>query len=356
VLTDRHLAAPDLSIVLCTYNRSRLLDCALRALEQQTLDPARLEIIVIDNNSTDDTAAVTRRHLDRYPHIQYVFEAVQGLPFARNAGVAAARAPIVAFTDDDVEVAPEWAAAILKVFENPDVGYIGGKVLPVWAGAPRPAWVPETHYGPLALQDRGNRPFSVGAHDARACLIGANFAVRRCVFEAVGGFSPAFPWGEDREFQLRAWDRGVRGRYVPDVVAICRVPVDRLTKQYQRRWFAHAGRVHARMRLLERMDREGRLVPAVRGATLFGVRRFLLTQLVADAARWLAAICSLDTARAFSAQMRVLYLTNYVVQRRRSERPGGADCPVVAVSNETAVIAPSVNGSASVNSHQQSTV
>ena len=345
-MSANHRDAPDLSIVLCTYNRSQLLDAALRALEQQTLDPARIEIIVVDNNSPDDTAAVVSRHAGRFPQIQYVFEPVQGLPIARNTGLAMARATIIAFTDDDVEVAPEWATAILKAFEDADVDFIGGKVVPAWGATKRPAWVPDAHYGPLALQDRGDRPFSVGAHDARACLIGANFAVRRSVFDVVGGFSPSFPWGEDREFQLRAWEKDVRGRYVPDVVAICRVPSDRLTKSYQRRWFAQAGRVHARMQLLERIDRNGRLVAQLAGAKVFGVPRFLLTQLATDSGRWLAAIFSFDGARAFRAEMRVRYMINYILQRRRREEPGRAEFPAHATSQKRENVG-TVNGGAS---------
>jgi glycosyltransferase involved in cell wall biosynthesis len=354
-LTDGQLAQPDLSIVLCTYNRARLLACALDALARQTLAPSRFEVIVVDNNSTDDTAATVKRHAASHSNVRFVFEPNQGLPIARNTGVAAARGGIIAFTDDDVEVAPEWAAALLDVFErHEDVGYLGGRVLPVWAGTVRPPWVPETHYGPLALQDRGDRQFAVGAHDARACLIGANFAVRRSVFDVAGLFSADFPWGEDREFQLRAWGQGVLGHYAPDVIAFCRVPPERLTKRYQRKWFAHAGRVHARMRLLERMDRSGRLIPAIASVRLFGVPRFLLAQLLRDTLHWAAAMISLDSARAFAAQTRVLYLANYVLQRRRaSELP--REVPSVVSGLEQAKAPVVGGGSASAIGGQQST-
>jgi glycosyltransferase involved in cell wall biosynthesis len=311
-------SACELSIVLCTYNRAELLGRALDALVGQTLDPRRFEVIVVDNNSNDATPTVVRNRAERHSHLRYLFEPRQGLPVARNSGVVASRAPLIAFTDDDVEVDQEWAAAVLSAFARyPDVGYIGGKVVGVWDEAGRPAWVPSTHYGPLALQDLGNRTLSVGSDDARPCLIGANFAVRRSVFRDVGLFSPVYPWGEDREFQLRAWDGGIRGLYVPDLVARCRVPVKRLTKTYQRQWFANAGRVHARMRLLERMDRDGRLMPPIEGSRVFGVPGYLFRELAIAVRGWIEAVARLRRSDAFRAETRIRYLCCYIAERRR---------------------------------------
>src|SRR5919106_3151187 len=312
----------DLSIVVCTYNRAELLDRALDALVRQTLDPQRLEIIVVDNNSSDRTREVVSALAAQHPHIRYVFESRQGLPIARNSGVLAARASLIAFTDDDVEVQADWAAALLDAFHGyPDVGYIGGKVFPAWDRAARPAWLRTGHYGPLALQDRGDRPFRVGSQDARPCLIGANFAVRRSVFERVGLFPPAFPWGEDREFQLRAWEAGVRGIYLPEVVAVCRVPPERVTKRYQRQWFSKAGRVHARMQLMERTDGQGRLVAPVPGRRVLRVPGYLLRQLGREVGRWTRAFVCLRGQEAFRAENRIRYLASYLAEHRRPSAP-----------------------------------
>ena len=319
----------DLSIILCTYNRAQLLGLALDALARQTLDPQRLEIIVVDNNSVDQTREVVHTRAARHPQIRYVFESRQGLPLARNSGVLAARAPLIAFTDDDVEVQPDWAGGLLAAFDAyPDVDYFGGKVIAAWDRTARPAWLPPGHYGPLALQDRGDRPFSVGSHDVRPCLIGANFAVRRRVFERVGLFSPAFPWGEDREFQLRAWELGVQGMYLPDVVAVCRVPPERVTKRYQRQWFSNAGRVHARMQLLERTDCQGRLVAPVRGLRVFRVPGYLLRELGREVGRWMRFFACRRHLEAFRSENRIRYLASYLAERRRvPARPDAGPVP-----------------------------
>ena len=113
------------------------------------------EVIVVDNNSTDDTRRSSTA-CRPVPALRTVVERKQGVSHARNAGIAAARAPIVAFFDDDVRVAPNWIETIIRVFaDDPGTEVIGGKVLPDWA-APPPCWLTPAHWAPLALQDLGD--------------------------------------------------------------------------------------------------------------------------------------------------------------------------------------------------------
>src|SRR5437868_5644614 len=97
--------ATALSVVLCTYNRAERVGAALDALLRQKGD-VEYEIVVIDNNSTDDTENVVRSIAASggAGRVRYVFEGRQGLSHARNCGIRASHAPIVAFTDDDVRV------------------------------------------------------------------------------------------------------------------------------------------------------------------------------------------------------------------------------------------------------------
>ncbi len=155
--------------------------------------------------------------------------------------------------------------------------------------------------------------------------------MRRSVFERVGLFSPAFPWGEDREFQLRAWGAGVQGLYLPAAVATCHVPPERLTKRYQRQWFGHAGRTHARMQLLERTDTRGRLVAPIRGRRVFRVPGYLLRQLVIEIRRWTRAFVSGDAEQAFIAENRIRYLVSYLAEHRHAVVAGGAVMPSATV-------------------------
>jgi len=95
---------PDVSVVLSTYNRAHVLPRALDSLLDQDHDHARYEVIAVDNNSTDGTREHIESFSTRASNLRYVFEAKQGLSHARNAGILAARAPLIAFTDDDVRV------------------------------------------------------------------------------------------------------------------------------------------------------------------------------------------------------------------------------------------------------------
>jgi glycosyltransferase involved in cell wall biosynthesis len=93
----------DLSVVICTYNRSSLLVRALESLEFQEPADLAYEVLVVDNNSSDDTRNVAQHFVEkRPPRFRYIFEPKQGLSYARNAGIANARAEDIAFTDDDV--------------------------------------------------------------------------------------------------------------------------------------------------------------------------------------------------------------------------------------------------------------
>src|SRR5687767_29625 len=249
------------SVVLSTYNRADRLALALEALLSQT-GGVSYEIIVVDNNSSDHTAVVVAgMAAGSRSRVRYAFEPRQGLSHGRNTGIALARAPIVAFTDDDVRVASDWIGQLKHTFDaHPEIDYVGGQILPHWL-APPPAWLTQAHWAPLALQDYGDKPL-VSGRERAVCLVGANLAFRRRVFDLVGLFTPALGRvkdgigsTEDHDMQLRAWRAGMRGLYVPGLRAVADVTPDRLTKHYHRRWHRGHGRHCAMMRLRE-------LVPA----------------------------------------------------------------------------------------------
>ena len=206
-----------LSIILPTYNRATSLKRAIGALLRQTAPADSYEIVVVDNNSSDGTRDAVSGFEDA--RVRLVPEPRQGLSFARNAGLDAALAPVVAFTDDDVEAAPDWVATIVSLLErHPDADGVGGRVLPAWEGG-RPRWLTREHWAPLALQDHGDmrRTFD---RDTPIGLIGANVAFRREVFERVGRFSAdvqrvkdGIGSTEDHELLARLYAAGGRMLY-----------------------------------------------------------------------------------------------------------------------------------------------
>src|SRR5437868_1294010 len=110
-----------ISVVLCTYNRSAGLRRTLESIHAAAPPGLACELIIVDNNSTDDTRAVAADFLTASGiNGRYVFEKRQGLSHARNAGIRAATGEVLAFTDDDVTVHPKWLASLGEAFLQPD--------------------------------------------------------------------------------------------------------------------------------------------------------------------------------------------------------------------------------------------
>jgi GT2 family glycosyltransferase len=308
----------DVSVVISTYNRCDLLPAALTSLIAQEARGLSYEIIVVDNNSRDETRRVVESFIaDDGTEMRYVFEGKQGLSHGRNAGIANARAPIIAFTDDDVRATPNWVAAIKRAFDrNPQVACVGGKILPQWEVDP-PRWLTREHWVALAVQDYGEEPFYVSA-ERPISLAGANFSFRREAFEEVGLFSPDFPRAQDTEMLVRLWRAGGKGMYVPEAVVIADVQAERLTKGYHRRWHKTNGKFNSLMRFGELTAQDGRILQQPpRMVTLFGAPAYLYRQLWGEAWRWLGSAALRRESLSFCHENRMRFLLGYLSECRR---------------------------------------
>lgn len=304
----------DASIVVPTLNRSAGLHAALEGLARLDAPGIAYEIIVVDNGSDDDTRAVAER-ADAGVPVRYVHEPRRGLSHARNAGVMAARAPIVAFTDDDQDVGHEWLSVIVRTFrEHPQLDVIGGRVYPRWLYPP-PSWITPAVYGPVSIIDRGPVPFPV-TRDRWMCLGGGNSAWRRQALLELGGFSPDYPRSQDRELLVRALLAGRRGMYVPDMVIYHHLDGRRLTKRYFRQWKRTEGRMRAGYAFEELFTADGRMRPVPDGVPrVLGVSRFVYRA-------WLRAVraCAGAALRGrwddvLRCELRVWYLSSYIWRR-----------------------------------------
>lgn len=112
----------DISVIVPFYNAGRYIENCASALLSQDYSQDHYEIIMVDNNSTDQSAAVVRRH----PRIKLLAEHKQGAYAARNRGAAHAKARIIAFTDSDCAPRADWLANIRKAMLDPDVGVVFG--------------------------------------------------------------------------------------------------------------------------------------------------------------------------------------------------------------------------------------
>jgi len=304
--TDRE--ARDLSVVIPTYNRAAILPRALESLLSQDLDPGRYEIIVVDNNSTDETRQVVESFVGKTPSVQYVFEPRQGISYGRNAGIRAAGAAIVAFTDDDVRVSRDWATTILTVMAaHPEAACIGGKVLPNWQG-PWPTWLTPEHWAPLALLDYGEAALPVTAQ-RRLCLITANVAYRREIFERLGMFAPHMAWLSDHEILVRLWHAGGQGLYWPHLTAIADIVPQRMDRRYHRRWHRRHGRFTA---LMHDEDFERSKM-----GHFLGVPAHLYRQAASHFAGWLTQTLRRNPAKAFSHEVGLWSCAGFFAARWR---------------------------------------
>ena len=234
------------SIVIATYNRAAMLKDTLDSLSR--LRPgAPWEVIVVDNNSPDDTKAVVTAAVATFPvPLRYAFEGEQGRSAALNHGFRIATGDIIVTTDDDVRVAPDWLNRIEAGLDRQQCDYVGGRVTPIWQSEP-PRWVPRTNgrlWAVIALLDYGGEPIRFG----KRVPLGVNMAMRKSAIERVGGFDPRIGrkagtllGQEVREWCLRAHAAGLTGSYIPDLVVQHLIPADRLTKRYFRRWFYWRG-------------------------------------------------------------------------------------------------------------------
>src|SRR5262245_37958773 len=146
---------PLISIVMCTHNRAHFLREAIASALAQDVPSCNYELIVVDNGSTDATAATVQQF--RSHSIRLLREESIGLCVARNTGWRAAIGKYVLFFDDDAIAAPGWLAAALDTFDGspPSIGVIGGPVKPLWETA-QPAWLEEPIARSLTIINWGN--------------------------------------------------------------------------------------------------------------------------------------------------------------------------------------------------------
>jgi glycosyltransferase involved in cell wall biosynthesis len=314
----------DVSVVISTYNRCDLLPKAIESVLAQDAGDVCYELIIVDNNSTDHTRQVVESLIARgLENLHYVFEGRQGLSYGRNAGIAKARAPIIAFTDDDVRAAPNWLTSIKRAFDtHPDADFLGGRVLPRWEVEPPPWLTREIWAGPLALVDAGDELF----YSDSQCLFffpGANFSFRRRLFDRVGLFDPNYQrvkgWVssvEDSEFILRSVQAGSKGMYVPGVVVEADVQVERMTKDYFRKWYSSRGRYRAMLRLHEIIGSEGQLQEEPASVLkLFGTPAHLYRDSLSSLGSYLAARVLRDEKRSLRTECELRQSLNYISQR-----------------------------------------
>ena len=176
-----------LSLIVCTRNRSGRLDAFFEAVGRMRAHGA-WELVIVDNGSSDDTGArlqALARSLEAA--VTIVHEPRTGLGRARNAGVAAARGTLLAFTDDDCYPATDYVDRVVDAFADPDRGFIGGRIL-LYDAEDHPITI-RVDSVPIPIPPRSVVPTGL--------VQGANMAFRREVLARIGGFDDALGASEE---------------------------------------------------------------------------------------------------------------------------------------------------------------
>lgn len=214
--------------MICTFNRADSLRQTLNSLvELRAPEHADWELLVVDNNSSDNTAEVVSSFESRLP-LRYAFEGEQGLSAARNRALMEFKGDLLLFTDDDVIVDPLWLVAFDRAAERfPLAGYFGGRVLPFWSDR-KPRWLKDESLalisGLLVRFDLGDETHEFATNQPTP--FGASFALRRTTIDKVGlfrrdlGVNGGVPGrGEESEYLDRVQIAGWAGVYVGEAIA-----------------------------------------------------------------------------------------------------------------------------------------
>ena len=244
------------TVAIPTYNRADFLRQTLAGLVAQQFPREHYEILVIDNNSRDHTAAVVAEFASANPAPRLVREEKQGLDHARNRALAEARGEIVVFGDDDILVKPDWLAhmtvPLIADAGARKIGAVGGEVIPVFPDG-LPDWVREWH-APLAFRT------DLGPIESKQSPMGANLAFPKWVFEQLGPFHTALDRaagnyfsGGDSEMIRRVRAAGLQVWFAPAAAVQHQMPASRTTFRYAARHAFDS----ARSRVIDRAGQPG---------------------------------------------------------------------------------------------------
>lgn len=247
-----------ISIVICTYNRADYIFDALESLRNQTISKEVFEVIIVNNNSSDNTEIICKNYIQKYADhkFYYLNEPLQGSSFARNTGASIAKSPLLCFMDDDAVANTDYLEKIVLFFEtHSSAGGLGGRIVPKYIPA-EPKWM--SHFV-SSLVGNFNYNKHVVAFASNKYPLESNMIVKKTDFDTIKGFNTALPGvkgtlrigGEGKDFFFRLKSMGRTIYYDPLVIVQHVVETSKLTREYMYRVASGIGRGE-RVRMLEK--------------------------------------------------------------------------------------------------------
>ncbi|MBL4780848.1 MAG: glycosyltransferase [Porticoccaceae bacterium] len=225
-----------LSIIICTYNRDKIIIDSITSFYSMRYSEAiEFELIIVDNNSSDNTRSVVQELSAQHDTLLYVFEPIQGLSQARNRGIQEAKGNIIVFVDDDVYFSNNWLTDIIAAFDEPSVECVGGNIIPVF-DAGKPEWLENPSLAIFGSTNFGSESRRLRLPDHP---FGGNMAFRRSVFDVIGVFDTALGRkkdsllsSEETELFYRIQKNNIPVWFTPNATIYHRIPNERAQKDW----------------------------------------------------------------------------------------------------------------------------
>lgn len=228
-----------LSIIICTYNRDKYIYNVLQSIAQNDFPTEQYEIVLVNNNCTDNTQSECARFKADYPQVvmREFVETNQGLSFARNRGIQEGKGDILVYVDDDALVNQEYLQTYADFFAtHPDVDAAGGPIIPKYETA-EPDWM--SHFTKILITSykyNGDQVKEFAQNDFPG---GGNAAYRASVFEKVGLFNvdlgrkgDSLVGAEEKDIFDKMTTFGMRFFYLPTAILYHLIPEKKLSKEY----------------------------------------------------------------------------------------------------------------------------
>ena len=225
-----------LSVVIATYNGYNTIERCLESFTNQSIGPDLYEVIVVNNNSTDDTESLVRPYVERYDNFVLLLEKQPGVSYARNKGISYARGDYICFIDDDAYADTKWLENIKNACgnQNPEPVVIGGEILPYYI-TEKPAWFKDS----FEIRTMGKNPRFLNKNECSTGFPESNFTVKRKVLDEIGKFSTDFGpkgekmgFGEGSELSARITEKYPHFWYDPGIFVYHLAPKRNMSVKY----------------------------------------------------------------------------------------------------------------------------
>lgn len=233
----------EISLIICTRNRDDMIVDVLESASNQSLEPEKYEVVILDQSDNDKTQKIA----EKYPQFRYIKLAPTGVATSRNEGIKQSKGRILVYIDDDILFERDYLENILDFYNTSELkpDMVGGKTIVKFLGE-KPEWLEGPLLGILAHSDYGDGAKIFNSHPKHVPYT-CNMAIKRECLEKVGGFSKfigdivqKYPINEDVMFAYDVNNQGYNLVYNPKMFVYHRMPGKRMTYEYFKdKYYSH---------------------------------------------------------------------------------------------------------------------